>query len=190
MLTMNQLLYDEDYKEENQSIYFWVVPIPPCEQQREKIKERLPEDVAELFNKTQLSCEKHIIQYPATMRGKNGILVSYTLKTDDVMQLCAATTVTAQMQKAVFDWLRDVAAYGESIELAGDMNAQILIGCGTSSESSNEICLFIPSSNCISRSAMEQVSDRLVRFMKQEYQNCLRIKTRAGRLILLRDDER
>lgn len=191
MIFLNQLLYQESYKEEDQGIYFWV-NFPPTHQQREKVREKLPEDIGKLLDKVPLSCEKHITQEPVTMRGKNGIFVSYVIEKDDVLRLCKEQTAketSTAMEKAVFDWLRDVASYGEAINLAGDMNAEIIVGCGTRS-SENEIGLFIPSDSCSSCSFMEQVADRLVRFMEQEYQNCLRIKTRAGRLILLRDDEK
>lgn len=186
MRFLNHLCY-ENTQQEGSGIFFWLTS-PVKEEQRAETREKLPEDIRPLFDKMQLDCPDHINQLPVAIHGKKGILVSYVLNDADVSKLCAVEFVGKDENRAVFDWLNDVAAKAERTMLIKAYHAEIVVGY-RALDSNSSFSMFVPEEFCTCRGMMEELSGRLVSFMEGERDNSHCVNTISGRTILFRMED-
>lgn len=183
----NHLKYEESYHPDGEGVFFWLTE-PIKEEQRTEIRETLPESVRSLFDKMQLDCPDHIIQYPIALFGDRGILVSYIMNDPDVSELCDVEFVGKEENRAVFEWLNDVAAKAKKSEFVEDYNGEILVSYRTTNGNC-EFGIFIPEEFCVCRGMMEEVSNKLREFVEDERKNSHCIYTISGRTILFRTED-
>lgn len=186
MRFMNHLCY-ENNQQDGSGIFFWLSS-PAKKEQRAETREKLPESIRPLFDMMQLDCPNHITQLPVSLYGKRGILVSYGLNDSDVGKLCSVEFVGKDENRAVFDWLNDVAAKAERTMLVKVYHAEIIVGYRTLN-SNGSLSMFVPEEFCKCRGMMEELSGKLVSFMEGERENAHCINTIAGRTILFRTED-